>query len=219
MPGIRNAPDPSKFNPEAKLPYELRIKDFELAMQDVYDFFADINEYLISKGLQRLDDMLRAANMSGLISDMLTASLAKHSRTLAVNAYHNGHPDLVVQGQHPNNAVKASDEGVEIKSTRNRGGKVDTHGGRDQWLCVFVYEVDDETEPATKRRPMTFREVYIGKVEKADFKVYERGALGTRTSSLQADAMAKFRQNWVYLDVASTRKLASRGKDSQANEK
>lgn len=51
-------------------------------MQDVYDFFYDVNELLSSKGLDRLDDMLRPANMSGMLSDMLTASLAKHSRTL-----------------------------------------------------------------------------------------------------------------------------------------
>ena len=31
------------FNPNITLPYQLRIKDFELAMQDVYDFFYDVN--------------------------------------------------------------------------------------------------------------------------------------------------------------------------------
>ena len=49
-------------------------------MQDVYDFFFDVNAHLTGKGLQRLDDTLRAAIMSGVLSDMLTASLAKHSR-------------------------------------------------------------------------------------------------------------------------------------------
>jgi hypothetical protein len=64
------------------LPFELRPDDFAIAMQDVYDFFYDVNVGLASKNLERLDDMLRSANMSGLISDMLTASVAKHSRTL-----------------------------------------------------------------------------------------------------------------------------------------
>ena len=64
-------------------------------MQDVYDFFFDVNSGLMTKGLQRLDDLLRPAIMSGLLSDLLTASLAKHSRTLTVKpAYFNGHPDL-----------------------------------------------------------------------------------------------------------------------------
>ena len=30
-----------------------------------------------------------------------------------------------------------------MKTTRKRGGAVDTHGTREQWLCVFVYEVDN----------------------------------------------------------------------------
>lgn len=88
----RNTVNSAKFNPESKLPFELRLKDFELAMQDVYDFFFDVNTQLTSKGLERLDDMPRPAIMSGVLSDMLTASLAKHSRSLTENRYFNGPP-------------------------------------------------------------------------------------------------------------------------------
>ena len=42
-------------------------------MQDVYDFFFDVNSHLIARGLERLDDTLRPAIMSGVLSDMLTA--------------------------------------------------------------------------------------------------------------------------------------------------
>jgi hypothetical protein len=163
MPITRNTLDASRLNPQAKLPYELRIEDFLLAAQDVYDFFYDVNTGLTAKGLERLDDTLRPAIMSGVLSDMLTASLAKHSRTLTVNAYFNGYPDLVVRGQYPNNAVKAGDQGVEIKTTRKAGGAVDTHGARNQWMCVFVYQIDTQTEPAIDRRAMTFTEIYLGR--------------------------------------------------------
>lgn len=78
----RNVPEPSGFNSSLSLPYELRMRDFESAMQDVYDFFFDVNSHLIARGLERLDEMLRPAIMSGVLSDMLTASLAKHSRVL-----------------------------------------------------------------------------------------------------------------------------------------
>ena len=81
----RNALDPAKLNPDAGLPFELRLEDFRLAVQDVYDFFYDVNTGLSAKGLERLDDTLRPAIMSGVLSDMLTASLAKRSRTLTVN--------------------------------------------------------------------------------------------------------------------------------------
>ena len=127
---IRNTVDPSRLNAQASLPYELRLADFQAAMQDVYDFFYDVNTGLVGKGLDRLDETLRPAIMSGVLSDMLTASLAKHSRTLVVNAYFNGHPDLVVRGHYSNNKVEAGEHGVEIKTTRKPGGAVDTHGAR-----------------------------------------------------------------------------------------
>lgn len=198
MPIARNTLDPARFNPSAVLPFELRIEDFRLAAQDVYDFFYDVNTGLTSKGLERLDDTLRPAIMSGVLSDMLTASLAKHSRTLTVNAYFNGHPDLVVRGQYPNNAVKAGDQGVEIKTTRKAGGAVDTHGARNQWMCVFVYQIDNASEPAIDRAPMTFTEIYLGRVTVEDFRRNERGELGTRTATLDAKGIANLRQSWIY---------------------
>ena len=194
----KNTVDPNGFNRDIALPYQLRIEDFRSALQDVYDFFHDVNEHLVSKGLQRLDDMLRPAIMSGVLSDMLTSSLAKHSRALVENDYFNGHPDLVVQGVYPNNSVKAGDRGVEIKTTRKRGGAVDTHGARDQWMCVFVYEVDTKTEPAMNRRPMRFTEVYLGEVTLDDFRKNPRGELGTRTATLHADGIRKLRESWIY---------------------
>lgn len=69
----RSNVDPTRFNKAAMLPYDLRLKDFEIAMQDVYDFFFDVNSLLIPKGLHRLDDMLRPAIMSGVISGGLRA--------------------------------------------------------------------------------------------------------------------------------------------------
>lgn len=198
MPIYRNTVDTTKFNIDADLPYELRHQDFQSAMQDVYDFFYDVNSHLLGKGLQRLDDMLRPAIMSGLLSDMVTGSLAKHSRVLTENLYHNGHPDLIVQGAYSGNAVIAGTEGVEIKTTRKPGGAVDTHGARNQWMCVWVYNVDNITEPARDRRPMTFTEVYLGEVCVEDFRKNARGELGTRTATLHKAGVKKLRDNWIF---------------------
>lgn len=198
MPITRNNVAIAQFNNQLNLPFELRIQDFQMAMQDVYDFLFDVNAHLTARGLQRLDDMLRPAIMSGVLSDMLTASLAKHSRVLRENQYHNGHPDLVVQGVYTRNAVKAGTEGVEVKTTRKTGGAVDTHGAREQWMCVFVYRVDVESEPALNREPMTFTEVYLGHVTVDDFRRNSRGELGTRTATLHKDGIQKLRQSWVY---------------------
>ena len=200
----RNHPDPALFNADLELPYQLPLRDFEIAMQDVYDFFHDVNNLLVSKGLERLDDMLRPAIMSGVLSDMLTSSLATHSRTLVVNQYFNGHPDLIVNGIYPNNSVSAGERGVEVKTTKKRGGAVDMHGAREQWLWVFVYEVDKDTEPAVDRVPMTFREIYLTHVVPTDFRKNPRGELGTRTATLDRAGLSGMRENWVYLDVDAT---------------
>ena len=97
--GDTSLPDPTKFNSAASLPLGLRIEDFRLAMQDVYDFFEDVNAGLLVKGPCALRRHASPPDMSGLLSDMLTASLAKHSRALVVNGWLNGHPDLLVKGR------------------------------------------------------------------------------------------------------------------------
>jgi len=195
---VRNTVDPTRLNAQASLPYELRLADFQAAMQDVYDFFFDVNTGLVGKGLDRLDETLRPAIMSGVLSDMLTASLAKHSRTLVINGHFNGHPDLLVRGQYRNNADKAGEHGIEIKTTRKPGGAVDTHGARNQWMCVFVYSIDNVSEPANSRAPLTFTEVYLGQVGVEDFRRNARGELGTRTATLHAQGISKLRQSWIY---------------------
>lgn len=212
MPLLHPTADPAHFNPGAMLPYNLRPDDFRLAMQDVYDFFHDVNAHLLSKDLERLDDVLRPAILSGVLSDMLTASLAKHSRSLTVNRHFNGHPDLIVKGAYPDDAVPAGEKGVEVKTTRKAGGAVDTHGARSQWMCVFVYAVDTSSGPAVDRKPLTFAEVYLGSVTIDDFRRNARGELGTRTATLHREGIAKLRRNWVYRDPsASTRSAESRG--------
>ncbi len=45
---------------------------------------------------------------------------------------------------------------------------------------------------------MTFTEVYLGKVEIADFRKNPRGELGTRTATLHKEGIAKLRGNWIY---------------------
>ncbi len=205
MPITRQTVDLSKFNRNIQLPYGLRISDIQMAMQDVYDFFFDMNSHLHQNGLARLDDMLRPANLTGTLSDMLTDTLAKHSRTLVPNTYHNGHPDLIVRDRYPNNSVKSGTEGIEVKSTKKKGGAVDMHGARNQTLAVFVYSVDnDKAKTALERDFLTFREVYIAEVRTDDFRRNDRGELGTRTATLHADGVARFREEGlVYYDWPS----------------
>jgi len=49
MPAERNRPKHDCFNRTAVLPFQLRLEDFEIAMQDVYDLFYDVNTGLLEK--------------------------------------------------------------------------------------------------------------------------------------------------------------------------
>ena len=158
-------------------------------MQDV--FFFDVNSQLHAKGIRHFDDMLRSAAMSGLLSDMMTASMARHAHALVENR--NGHPDLIVDGVYADNSVKAGEQGVEVKSTRKTGGAVDAHGARAQ----FVYRVDNETDPAMDRAPVKLTEIYLGRVGGEDFRRNQRGELGTRTATLHREGIRKLRDSWV----------------------
>ena len=41
MPITKNTADVTMFNQQVQLPYALRVQDFQMAMQDVYDFLYD----------------------------------------------------------------------------------------------------------------------------------------------------------------------------------
>lgn len=193
----RHTPDATGFNDAAVLPYELRLDDFRGAMQDVYDLLYDVNSLLLGKHLPRLEETVRPAIYSGIISDVVSASLARHSRVLTTNGFHNGHPDLIPRGHYSNDGVRAGEEGVEVKASKGTGA-VDTHGARTGWFCVFRWHADTVTEPAVDRAPTQFTEVLLARLELDDFRRNERGALGTRTSSPNRQGVVKLRANWVY---------------------
>ena len=196
----RARPRDDGFNTDAVLPYSLRLEDFRLAMLDVYDLLRDINQALLTRGVRRLEETDRAAIFSGILSDVISASVARHSRVLTENRFHNGHPDLVPVGVYPHNKVQSGHEGVEVKATKGRGA-VDTHGARDAWLLVFRYRIDSETEPEIDRTPTRFIEILLAQLSREDFRRNDRGELGTRTASPNRAGMKKLRANWIYRDL------------------
>ena len=193
----RAVPQGSALNPAAVLPYSLRLADFELAMQDVYDLLFDINTALMGRDLRRFEETVRSAIFSGILSDAISASVARHSRALTTNQFHNGHPDLIPEGRYAHNAIASGEDGVEVKATKGRGA-VDAHGARPGWLCVFRYEVDSTTEPEVNRAPTRFTEILLAQMEVDDFRLNARGELGTRTASPNRNGLLKHRENYVY---------------------
>lgn len=186
-----------------------RQLDFEAAMQDVYDFLHDINSHLIGKGLPRMDDTLRKATMSGTLSDMLTASIqpafSQHGEAQPESCREwsaQRPPGSPGWGRVQRRLSRRWRRGCGDKTALKRGGAFDTQGARNQWLCVFVYEVDRVTQPATERSALTFREVYLSKVTISHFTARARKTdIGTRTANIAGAGLVRFRSNWIYKSV------------------
>lgn len=194
-----NKVDPNKFNPSALLPYGLEVTHFHLAMQDVYDFF-----YRVNGGLQNwwndetVENTLPKATVSGIVSGLLLKRLGLHAPTLTPNRYHNGHPNLVPRGLYKENKIRAGDEGLHVKATVKSGGGVDRHAGRNEWVCVFVYEMDRREQANGVRSPLAFTEVYLGRFTEEDYVLSERKKRGTDTARLSPDALSRLQENWVF---------------------
>jgi hypothetical protein len=45
MPAQRSWPQRDNFNTAASLPFQLRLEDFQIALQDVYELFFDGNSF------------------------------------------------------------------------------------------------------------------------------------------------------------------------------
>lgn len=186
------------FNYELELPYNLRVNDFASAMDDLYVTLAHLNDGLTSRGLLRIEESVRGAIYSGLLSDMIVAALAQHSLGLTKNTWRNGHPDLVPVGRYPNDSILSAEDGVEVKVTSKAGGGVDMHGARPAWYAVFRYETDFITQPAMNRRPTRFTDVWLARLTEDDFRRNERGELGTRTATPHREGLARLRAGRLY---------------------
>jgi hypothetical protein len=65
-------------------------------------------------------------------------------------------------------------------------------------MCVFVYTVDNKSEPAVNRASMEFKELYLAHVTIDDFRKNARGELGTKTATLHKEGVRKLRESWIY---------------------
>jgi len=169
-------------------------------MDDIYVLLGNINDGLTNRGLLRIEESVRGAIYSGLLSDLIAEALAKHSLGLVKNAYKNGHPDLLPKGRYANDAAQTAEEGVEVKVTGKPGGGVDMHGARPAWYAIFRYETDFETQPVVNRTPTRFTNIWLAQLVADDFRRNPRGELGTRTATPHREGLKKLREAWVYRD-------------------
>lgn len=191
------------FNHTAKIPFGCTVEHVCSAMTDFISFMKHVNMELNSKGLERIESMLMPANFSSIVGEFMSSNIPKYCKGLAKNMYHNGHPDLIPSGRHPNDAVQYAHEGIEVKGSRYLKAW-QGHNPENIWLMVFVF---DSNRPVDRmkgipHKPFRFRLVVGAQLDKKDWSFAGRSAKSRRTitASVADSGYKKMMANWIYRD-------------------
>ena len=184
-------------NRSVRLPYGLRVDEVEKAASETYRLFHGLNDFLEGNGFRPLEELLLGNSLSGIISEFLVKNIARASAVLEANMKVGGHPDPLPTGHYASNLVLRGDEGVEVKSSIQRGGW-QGHNAEDCWLLVFRYAIGKQNkgEPI----PLTFLEILCAKLELADWSFSGRkgDSRRTPTASITSSGVEKLRSNFLY---------------------
>lgn len=192
-----------RFNPQAELPYGLKLDDIKKAMEFTYEVLNTLNKALVEKVGLRMEEIMRPNSFPDLLSTLLVAGISTYSSTLTQNRKHDGYPDLLPldheEYKKEDYFVHHGKEGIEVKASK-QGYGWQGHNPEEGWLMVFRYEVDRETAPKEKRSPTRFVEVLAAKLEKSDWSFSGRGPGSRRTitASVNKSGVKKMRRNWIY---------------------
>jgi len=189
--------DPRYVNRRVILPYELRVEEVGKAVAETYRLFHGLNDFLEGAGFRPLEELLLGNSLSGILSEFLVKNIAKASPRLEANVKVGGHPDLLPRGHYSSNLVLKGDEGIEVKSSIQRGGW-QGHNPEDCWLMVFRYAIGEQDKGESV--PLTFLEILCAKLERADWSFSGRKGTSRRTptASITALGVEKLRRNFLY---------------------
>jgi hypothetical protein len=183
-------------------PYGLTVEEVVNGVERAYTLLFEINNFLVGKGLDRLEDLLLGNSLSGMVSEILVKSVSDCSKTLIRNEKVGGHPDLVPRGMYEGDAVLRGERGVEIKSSKQRGGW-QGHNPEDTDLIVFRYILGHKDEEPAKRVPITFVQILGAGITKAEWSFSGRKGESRRTitASITEVGMHKLRSNPIYQEA------------------
>jgi len=184
------------------LPYGLTPRDFFRTVEDVHDLLHDVNRLLYSRQYERLEELLDRAGFSGLISRTVASRLARASRSLVVNQFHNGYPDLLARGQYARDSVQRGEGGLEVKASRN-ASSWQSHGPRAGWFVVVQFRLDERTEIATQDlEPTRIVAVVVAELTLDDWswQPAREGHIRSGTATVRPSGALKLRQGAVWVD-------------------
>lgn len=194
------------FNPNADLPYGVTADEVAEAVREFYEFYGDLNEFLLVEDHGRLETVLRANNaLSDFVGNAATEEVANASDALIVNQKPDGFPDLLPVDHDDYAAaeyeVHHGDEGIETKCSKSNGGW-QAHNNESAWFIVFRYTRGDPDAEVEEMEPIRFVQVLAGNLDEDDWSHSGRGEDSRRTitSSIVASGMHKLRSNPIYED-------------------
>jgi hypothetical protein len=185
------------WSDDCELPYGLEVNEIRAAVDDIYNFFQRINTVTIDEDLGYFEHLVLGNTLSGMISEFVVKRIAEHSQTLEANVRVGGHPDLVPVGMYPGASILRGEEGVEIKSSIQKGGW-QGHNPEECWIIIFRYIKTKTIDEVYF--PIQFVEILAAQLELDDWSLAERQAESrrTRTTSINVNGMEKLRSNPVY---------------------
>ncbi len=193
--------DQNGFNLDAQIPYGLTIQHIKSAMEAYLKFLSFINNQLHSIAIDRLESFLMPANFSSMVGEFMTSTIPKFCPSMAKNAYHNGHPDLLPKGMFPENSIQHSTDGIEVKASRHQSGW-QGHNPENVWLMVFVFDSNTARDKSLgiAARPFRFVKVVGSQLNKNDWAFSGRSSTSRRTitASVTRSGFEKMEANWIY---------------------
>lgn len=195
-------PPSDYINHKANIPLGVSVDHIFHAMVDFTDFLRVVDSVLVRRNMLRLEDLLMPANFSSMVGEFITSNLPQHCPSIAKNAFHNGHPDLLPAGKYPGNSAQhAGADGIEVKASRYLKGW-QGHNAEDVWLMVFVFESSRPSDLRTEkvRKRFRFLAVYGALLAKSDWQFAGRSATSRRTitATVLPSGYEKMAKNWIY---------------------
>lgn len=170
--------DPEYINHDATLPYNLTVHEVSKAVSETYRLFNGLNNFLTSNEFRPMEELLLGNSLSGILSELLVKNIARVSSSLVANLKVGGHPDLLLKGYYDSNLILKGDEGIEVKTSIQKGGW-QGHNPEDSWLLLFRYMVGVQDNNQTV--PLTFVEILCAKLTKKDWSFSGRKGASRRT--------------------------------------
>ncbi|MBI3363733.1 MAG: hypothetical protein HY033_02370 [Ignavibacteriae bacterium] len=189
--------DPKYINAKVKLPYDLTVDEVTMAVSETYRLFNGVNNFLTTSGFRPLEELLLGNSLSGILSEFLVKNIAGASHSLVANLKVGGHTDLLPKGFYSSNLILKGEEGIEVKSSIQRGGW-QGHNPEKCWLMVFRYVVGKQDGGEVV--PLKFVEILCAKLTKKDWSFSGRKGASRRTptASITTSGVEKLRSNFLY---------------------